>query len=232
MERNNRKSHLAPQLSPSTQDLLRGSDSPTTAGTISSSQPTPTSAKLPLSNSGTNLASQSQQQSQMISPREQVINTIQGNGNIRSPREEQQATMGMGNLSLGRSGGSVFQQQAGMQMQPPMGQRMSSSRSQQQVESPVERPSAQREPSFTHNLPMRPAPPAGPMPPPPVPGKEGMYDPRRQQYPPQNGYAQQPQQPQNGYYGSSSGYGRENERQYSREEQNGRGYRDDRNGGY
>lgn len=39
MDRDNRKSHLAPQLSPATQDLLRSSDSPTYA-----TQQTPTSA--------------------------------------------------------------------------------------------------------------------------------------------------------------------------------------------
>lgn len=40
MDRDNRKSHLAPQLSPATQDLLRASDSPTFA------QQTPTSCKF------------------------------------------------------------------------------------------------------------------------------------------------------------------------------------------
>lgn len=42
MDRDNRKSHLAPQLSPATQDLLRSSDSPTFA-----TQQTPTSCKNP-----------------------------------------------------------------------------------------------------------------------------------------------------------------------------------------
>lgn len=41
MDRDNRKSHLAPQLSPATQDLLRSSDSPTFA------TQTPTSGELP-----------------------------------------------------------------------------------------------------------------------------------------------------------------------------------------
>jgi mitogen-activated protein kinase kinase len=60
MERDNRKSHLAPQLSPSTQDLLRSSDSPTYNG-----QPderglnTPTSGEIPIGGAG------------IISPRDQ-----------------------------------------------------------------------------------------------------------------------------------------------------------------
>lgn len=41
MDRDNRKSHLAPQLSPATQDLLRSSDSPTSYG----AQQTPTACK-------------------------------------------------------------------------------------------------------------------------------------------------------------------------------------------
>lgn len=213
MERNNRKSHLAPQLSPSTQDLLRGgSDSPTTVGTVPSSQPTPTSGKLPLSNSSSNLASQPQSQSQ----------SGNGSSTMRSPRVDQDATMAMGNLSLGRSSGQAYQQQhSGMRMAPTRSQ--SSQQVQMQMESPIERtPSAvQREQGGYRQA------PAGPLPPPP-PGKDGMFDPRRQQsYPPQNGYAQQLQQPQNGYYGST-GFRPETERQWTRDEQNGRGYRDDR----
>ncbi|RKU44387.1 MAP kinase kinase (MEK) [Coniochaeta pulveracea] len=42
MDRDNRKSHLAPQLSPATQDLLRSSDSPNSYYT--QAEPTPTSA--------------------------------------------------------------------------------------------------------------------------------------------------------------------------------------------
>lgn len=53
MERDNRKSHLAPQLSPATQDLLRSSDSPTFAvqsedRTIN----TPTSGEIPIAGAG------------------------------------------------------------------------------------------------------------------------------------------------------------------------------------
>lgn len=49
MERDNRKSHLAPQLSPSTQDLLRSNDSPPyQAHTEERSINTPTSGEIPI----------------------------------------------------------------------------------------------------------------------------------------------------------------------------------------
>ncbi len=76
MERHNRKSHLAPQLSPSTQELLRGSDSP--IGTPSS----PDVGDIPIGGAD------------MTSPREQVINTINSARSVN------------GNGSLGRAGGA------------------------------------------------------------------------------------------------------------------------------
>ena len=49
IERDNRKSHLAPQLSPATQQILRSGDSPVVAPDSARSQdyslPTPTSGK-------------------------------------------------------------------------------------------------------------------------------------------------------------------------------------------
>lgn len=48
MERDNRKSHLAPQLSPSTQDLLRSKDSPTDRHPLE----TPTSGDIPIGRAG------------------------------------------------------------------------------------------------------------------------------------------------------------------------------------
>ncbi|ORY65464.1 MAP kinase [Pseudomassariella vexata] len=47
MEKDNRKSHLAPQLSPSTQDLLRSSDSPTHQNDVNPAF-TPTSGEIPI----------------------------------------------------------------------------------------------------------------------------------------------------------------------------------------
>ncbi|EJP66961.1 Dual specificity protein kinase FUZ7 [Beauveria bassiana] len=53
MERDNRKSHLAPQLSPSTQDLLRSSDSPTyNNGSDERKSHTPTSGEIPIGGAG------------------------------------------------------------------------------------------------------------------------------------------------------------------------------------
>src|SRR5271154_1275321 len=102
MERNNRKSHLAPMLSPATQELLRGDDSPT--GDYQDLSQTPTSGDIPIG--GTDI------RSTVISPREQIINTI---NSARTPKA---------NGSIGRAGGA----------------------------------------GGTHTLPMRPAPPGGPLP--------------------------------------------------------------------
>lgn len=52
LERDNRKSHLAPQLSPATQALLRSNDSPVAGSTSATSPgyslPTPTSGDIPI----------------------------------------------------------------------------------------------------------------------------------------------------------------------------------------
>lgn len=52
MDRDNRKSHLVPQLSPATQDLLRSTDSPTffnqTITAASTAAETPTSGEIPI----------------------------------------------------------------------------------------------------------------------------------------------------------------------------------------
>jgi mitogen-activated protein kinase kinase len=53
MERDNRKSHLAPQLSPATQELLRSSDSPTYQTTLDDrALHTPTSGEIPIAGAG------------------------------------------------------------------------------------------------------------------------------------------------------------------------------------
>jgi mitogen-activated protein kinase kinase len=68
MERDNRKSHLAPQLSPSTQDLLRSTDSPLyPTHPDEKTSPTPTSGEIPIAGAG------------IISPRDY------GNGTHRPP---------------------------------------------------------------------------------------------------------------------------------------------------
>lgn len=64
MERDNRKSHLAPQLSPATQELLRSSESPTYQGDNGPAF-TPTSGEIPIAGmSGMTISS----------PRDQVHN--------------------------------------------------------------------------------------------------------------------------------------------------------------
>jgi mitogen-activated protein kinase kinase len=53
MERDNRKSHLAPQLSPATQDLLRSRESPLNPSTNETAAvPTPTSGEIPIGGAG------------------------------------------------------------------------------------------------------------------------------------------------------------------------------------
>lgn len=56
MERHNRKSHLAPQLSPATRAMLRGEDTPSQSSSVTSSinEQTPTSGDIPISSASTN----------------------------------------------------------------------------------------------------------------------------------------------------------------------------------
>ncbi|EQL03670.1 hypothetical protein G6O67_003706 [Ophiocordyceps sinensis] len=69
LERDNRKSHLGPQLSPATQDLLRSSDSPTGHTQIEDRTiHTPTSGEIPIGGAG------------IISPREQPSRSPSRNG--------------------------------------------------------------------------------------------------------------------------------------------------------
>ncbi len=217
MERHNRKSHLAPQLSPSSQDLLRNnSDSPTTAGTVPSSQPTPTTGELPISNSSSNLAQQMSQMNMMASPREQVVNTING---VRPPQVPQSSGFSQNSGSIGRSAGANFH--PGM----PRSQTASTDRVPRVKDietSTQERSAGATVSSIHHSLPMRPVHPVGPLPPPPVPRKEEAYERERRQ--PQVGYASQSSY--NPY--GSNGHSRESDKSHS--ERNG--YRDDINGGY
>ncbi|KHN96394.1 MAP kinase kinase EMK1 [Metarhizium album ARSEF 1941] len=84
MERDNRKSHLAPQLSPDTQDLLRSSDSPTyLTQTEERTTPTPTSGDIPIGGAG------------IISPRDQLSRSPSRNGSSRTPGMLPHPGMGM-----------------------------------------------------------------------------------------------------------------------------------------
>ncbi|KAI0473224.1 MAP kinase [Xylariaceae sp. FL0804] len=76
MERDNRKSHLAPQLSPATQELLRSGDSPSNQNDGNSAF-TPTSGEIPIAGA-------------MISPRDQHVHgqrspTRNGTGGLGRP---------------------------------------------------------------------------------------------------------------------------------------------------
>jgi mitogen-activated protein kinase kinase len=54
MERHNRKSHLVGPLSPGTKALLRGEETPSTAGSGSTYDRTPTSGDIPISSASSN----------------------------------------------------------------------------------------------------------------------------------------------------------------------------------
>lgn len=77
MERDNRKSHLAPQLSPATQELLRSSDSPTYHGDDRTTQ-TPTSGEIPIA--GAIMSPHGDQQYDSISNRSPTRNGAGGLG--------------------------------------------------------------------------------------------------------------------------------------------------------
>jgi mitogen-activated protein kinase kinase len=155
IERDNRKSHLAPQLSPATQHLLRSGDSPTVgAGTSNYSSnspdyslPTPTSGDIPIG--GGDIRS--------------AVTSPQYTDNTRSPIKN-------GSTSLGRASGA----------HPGLPPRVSTTNSVPQLttlnapeHTAASGSSSANAATFAPTtLPMRPAPPAGPLPPPPVPKKE------------------------------------------------------------
>lgn len=158
IERDNRKSHLAPQLSPATQQLLRTGDSPTVGGSSSTyssnspdySLPTPTSGDIPIGGGDIRSA--------VTSPQYTEPN------NTRSPIKN-------GSSSLGRASGAPYH--------PGLPPRVSTTNSVPKLttlnapDTAANGPSSANAATFnTTTLPMRPAPPAGPLPPPPVPKKE------------------------------------------------------------
>lgn len=150
MDRDNRKSHLAPQLSPATQELLRSSDSPTF---LTQTEQTPTSGEIPIMGN-------------LVSPRDQS-----GSVSTRSPTRGPVA---------GRPGGSNVHPGLGSRVVttnsiPRYGQQVSA-----QDRSPV--PSGSQSagrPMFS--LPMRPAPPGAPLPPPPSRRQQPIDDLRREE---------------------------------------------------
>lgn len=145
MERENRKSHLAPQLSPGTQELLRSNNSPNDAADDRALE-TPTSGEIPI------VGAISQ------SPRDQH-NSVQNRSPTRSER-------GAGSsISLGRPGGPLVHPGPGPRvnsipkMAPPPPPRPSR-------HSPNLSSGSNSGKQTTFALPIRP-PPGGPLPPPP-----------------------------------------------------------------
>lgn len=161
IEKDNRKSHLAPQLSPATQQLLRSGESPTVgAGTSTYSSnspdyslPTPTSGDIPIGGGDIRSAITSPQNNEPSITRSPIKN---------------------GSSSLGRASGAPYH--------PGLPPRVSTTNSVPKLTTlnAPERPATSGPSSAganaatftTTTLPMRPAPPAGPLPPPPVPKKE------------------------------------------------------------
>ena len=132
MERDNRKSHLAPQLSPSTQDFLRARDSPP-SHPEERSIPTPTSGEIPIA--GTGYVS-SRDHYPPTSNRSPTRNSA---GVSRNAPSHPGIVRGPSNNSIPKVGGYP------------------------------ESPSYSGSPTpNTFNLPVRPAPPSGPLPTPPV----------------------------------------------------------------
>lgn len=146
MERDNRKSHLAPQLSPATQELLRSSDSPTYLMQMDDrTLQTPTSGEIPIVGA-------------IMSPRDQ-----HGSAPNRSPTRN--------------GGGGRFGGPGGPPVHPGLGPRVATTGSIPKIggqhaaaagDYPGQVASGPASASkATFSLPVRPAPPTGPLPPPP-----------------------------------------------------------------
>lgn len=161
MERHNRKSHLAPQLSPSTQALLRGESGPSPKeSTTSTVSKTPTSGEIPIADEGIKSSPRSE-----LPAIQQVIPTeINGTGMYPSqtvafdrqgfPPRTSSTT---GPLSSRSREGESFSPKSGLPSHPRDSGNFN----------PHSRDSGSFNPITT--LPIRPAPPpSGPLPPPPT----------------------------------------------------------------
>lgn len=216
MERDNRKSHLAPQLSPATQDLLRGTDSPTYHGGEDRSLETPTSGEIPIvgdilsprDQHGLSLSNRSPTRpanGPSISHGNAGISSGYGNGHIGN---------GSTGSGVGSSGFSSLGRAGGQAIHPGLGARVVTADSIPRLPQPISTshghshsssgglsgPTSAGPSSTTFSLPVRPAPhPNNPLP--PVPPKKETPDElrRRQQHHQQpyhhtqQQYQQQPQ---------------------------------------
>lgn len=134
MEKDNRKSHLVPQLSPATRDLLRSSESENDGNAAY----TPTSGEIPIA------------------------------GAIASPRDSHHQGQ---NRSPTRNGGGSIGRSSGSTIHPGLGQRAATSGSIPKITTADLSQPASTNLGTSFTLPVRPAPPGGPLPPPP-PRKE------------------------------------------------------------
>ncbi|OAA61840.1 map kinase kinase ste7 [Niveomyces insectorum RCEF 264] len=222
MERDNRKSHLAPQLSPATQELLRSTDSPTFHGDDRTLQ-TPTSGEIPIvgdilsprdQHNGISLPNRSP--TRAVGPRVgyggsgissgiggaavAAHGTGAGAGTSASTSTSNGGVAGVGFSSLGRT--------SGLAAHSGLGSRVATTDSIPRAPLPIMTTglgngapsgpaSAGASLNHTFSLPVRPAPrPSGPLPPLP-PKKETPDELRRrqqQQQQPQPPYQQYPQQ--------------------------------------
>lgn len=147
MERDNRKSHLAPQLSPSTQELLRSGDSPIFPPQHEDrSLQTPTSGEIPIASTG------------FMSPADSMTH-----GN-RSPTRN-----GSGRTPITPHPGLGSRSNTATSIPKASGYSASSG------------PAPNSANGTTFSLPVRPAPPGGPLPPPP-PRKETPDESRRAEH--------------------------------------------------
>ena len=161
MERHNRKSHLAPQLSPSTQALLRGESVPSPKeSTVSTVSRTPTSGDIPIVDEGIKASPRAEQ------PAVQRVIPTEINGTVMYPPQ---------NTAFDRQG---FPPRTSSTSGPPS----SRSRESESFSSKSGLPSHPRDSGNfnphardsgnfnpTTTLPIRPAPPpSGPLPPPPT----------------------------------------------------------------
>jgi len=150
MERDNRKSHLAPQLSPATQELLRSTDSPTFHGEDRTLQ-TPTSGEIPIVGAHN-----------LVSPRDQY-----GSVPSRSP------TRNGGTFGPGRAGGPAIHPGLGRVVTTSSIPQVVEGHLGADYAGPASASGA------TFSLPVRQGPPSGPLPPPP-PRKETPDELRRE----------------------------------------------------
>jgi mitogen-activated protein kinase kinase len=151
IERDNRKSHLAPQLSPATQSLLRSGDSPLETKSQDYSLPTPTSGDIPIGGGDVRSA--------ITSPQ------------YNDPTSQTRSPIKNGSSSIGRSHPGL----------PPRVSTTNSVPKLTTLNAPDSTaPSGSSSATAaTFSIPMRPA-PAGPLPPPPVPRKETSEDAKKE----------------------------------------------------